>query len=642
MVEGHDNTQLLPPREGVVALRDWLERVFKAERVGWFVWDVTAGQHSWTEEFRALYGLEPGKIEAHPDIWLGYVHPVDRSGLEADVLRAVETGEAFEREFRIIRADGAIRWMHAACVLERDEVGILRRLVGANTDITERRHVEDALEDCVWQFQRGPASELIGAYVFDYAPCIIRLSPYLADILGLENESASSATLLGNLHPMDAGRVLDALARASDPTGDGRVFAEGRVGLPSGQERWIALSGRVFFDDKSEGVAIPARQVGLVFDLSQHKYMQQRLAASEATQRAILDTGPDAIIVINDRGVIQSMNAVAVRQFGYTLAESIGHNVSMLMTSVHAGTHDSYIARYLETGVARIIGASREVEARRSDGTVFPAELHIGEIHEDGARAFVGFVRDCSRRIRAEEKLRAAHADLFHAARLSEMGEIVAEIAHELNQPLTAAANFLNAARRYFEHSGGTDDARDALSHAAAEQLRAGQILQRMRSFLTKGEQQRRCEPLNAFLKEAVGWAMLSLASKGVTVEYDLGDDVGDVLIERVQLQQVVLNLVRNSVEAMRANAAEKARILRVTSQSAGSNFAKVIIEDSGSGIDPAFAPRLFDAFATTKGDGMGVGLRICKSIIEGHGGVLTGGNGVSGGACFEFTVPLA
>lgn len=627
---------------GAQALQVWLKRVFHSENVGAFSWGITADHHTWTDEFQALYGLEPGKVAAHPDVWLGRIHPADRSDLEADVVRATDTGEAFEREFRIIRADGETRWMHARCVLERDETGTLRRLVGVNVDITERKEVEAALDESEAQFHRVRAAELIGAYVADYATGIVRLSPALTEMLGLKGDTALSADLLNLTHPMDASDILNALARARDPSGAGQALAEGRVRCADGHVRWLALSGRVFFDGAVNSPGAPRRQVGLVIDLTQRRSIESKLAASEAAQRAILDTVPDAIIEVDEHGVIRSINAGAIRTFGYSMAEAIGRNVSMFMTPEHRDAHDGYIARYLETGVAKIIGSSRQVTARRKDATVFPAELYIGEIRNREERTFVGFVRDLSDRTRAEETLRAAQADLFHAARVSEMGEMAAAIAHELNQPLAAATNFLNAARRYLEQGDSAIGARDALTQAAAEQVRAGQILQRMRKFLTKSDQERRREPLNLLVREAVRWAMVSAPRESVDVQFNLAAEIGDVFVDRIQVQQVVLNLLRNSFEAMATNQPEQPRTIVVTTRNAGPKFALVSIEDTGPGIDPSFTPRLFDAFATTKKEGMGVGLRICKTIIESHGGHMSGANKSNGGACFEFTIPLA
>jgi two-component system, LuxR family, sensor kinase FixL len=486
------------------------------------------------------------------------------------------------------------------------------------------------------------AAALVGAYVADLASGQVWLSPSLAQCLAFDRASISVAELRTRFEPQDAETFQAALARAHAGADAGRSVAEGRIRGTDGAARWLCLCGQTLFRKRPDGKMAPIHQVGAVADITEQWNFEKELAEREAAQRSIFDTGPDAIIVIDDRAVIRAFNAVAQRKFGYSAEEAIGRNVSMLMTGEHAGGHNGYVQRYLATGHAAIIGSSREVEARRKDGTVFPAELYIGQTHSGERRSFVGFLRDLSDRHQAEAKLRAAQADLFHAGRMSAMGEIAAAIAHELNQPLSAATNFLNAARRFLERGDCDEQARQALSSAASEQVRAGQILQRLRRFLTKEDDERRREPLAELLKEAVQLAMVAVGSAKPLVNWDLAPDLGDALVDRIQIQQVVVNLVRNAQEAMRAQEPDRAPTIWIRALRISPELFQVTIEDNGPGLDPGILARLFDPFATTKGSGMGIGLRICKTIIENHRGRLVGENSPAGGARFVFTLPAA
>jgi len=215
--------------------------------------------------------------------------------------------------------------------------------------------------------------------------------------------------------------------------------------------------------------------------------------------RSILDTIPDAMVVIDERGIVQSLSATAERMFGFTADEVCGRNVSMLMPSPHRENHDDYLARYLRTGERRIIGLGRVVAGQRKDGTTFPMELEVGEVRGRGHRLFTGFVRDLSERQHTERRLQELQPELSHVSRLTEMGQMVSALANEVNQPLTAATNYVEAARLML--AGGGDVAFDRLTrvvgNVAAQITRATQIIQRLREFIKKGETEQRAEDVS-------------------------------------------------------------------------------------------------------------------------------------------------
>jgi two-component system sensor kinase FixL len=362
------------------------------------------------------------------------------------------------------------------------------------------------------------------------------------------------------------------------------------------------------------------------------------LRSREAHLQSILDTIPDAMIVIDEHGVMQSFSSTAERLFGYSAAEAIGKNVSILMPSPYREQHDGYLERYLRTGERRIIGIGRIVVGERKDGSTFPMELAVGEMVSRQQRFFTGFVRDLSERQRTETRLQELQSELVHISRLTAMGEMASAIAHELNQPLTAIANYLKGSRRLLDAGTpeGAAKARDAIDKAADQALRAGQIIRRMRDFVGRGESEKRVENINKLIEEASALALVGVKEHGIRVTFNLDPKAELVLADKVQIQQVLLNLVRNSVEAMTAS---PQRELVISTVALDEDMLEVSVRDTGTGIAGEVAAHLFEPFMTTKPQGMGVGLSISRTIIEAHGGEIDAKPNPGGGTIFRFTL---
>ena len=364
--------------------------------------------------------------------------------------------------------------------------------------------------------------------------------------------------------------------------------------------------------------------------------------ASEAHLASILETIPDAMIVIDERGIIHSFSSAAERQFGYTVAEAIGENVKMLMPSPYRENHDGYIERYLQTGERRIIGIGRLVVGERKDGSTFPMELAVGEMRSGDQRFFTGFIRDVTQRQQTEARLQELQSELVHISRLTAMGEMASALAHELNQPLLAIVGFMKGAQRLLA-SGSDDDhsgmLRNAMDKAAEQALRAGQIIRRLRDFVARGESERRVESVNRLIEEASALALVGTKDQGVRVRFQFDPAVDLVLVDKVQIQQVLLNLLRNAVEAMEAS---QKRELVVSTAVTDEDMIAIAVADTGSGITPEVASQLFQPFVTSKRDGMGVGLSISRTIVEAHGGQITAQPNAGGGTIFRFTLRAA
>jgi two-component system sensor kinase FixL len=371
---------------------------------------------------------------------------------------------------------------------------------------------------------------------------------------------------------------------------------------------------------------------------SQLRIANEELAISHAHLQSILETVPDAMVVIDERGTIQSFSATAERLFGFTIGEVQGHNVSMLMPAPYRNEHDSYLDRYRTTGLRKIIGVGRIVVGQRKDGSTFPMELSVGEVALEGKRRFIGFVRDLTLRRENERLLHEMQSELLHISRLSTMGEMASALAHELNQPLSAVANYLQGSRRLLQNIADdrTPAIMAAMDKAAEQAIRAGQVIHRLRDFVARGETERRIESIKKLVEEAIALALIAAKDQSVRMNLQHDPSIDLVLVDKVQIQQVLLNLLRNAIEAMQTS---ERRELNVSTNPAENKMVAVKVVDTGSGISPDIAAQLFKPFVTTKRQGMGVGLSISRTIIESHGGQITVTPNPGGGTIFCFTL---
>ena len=359
----------------------------------------------------------------------------------------------------------------------------------------------------------------------------------------------------------------------------------------------------------------------------------------EPLMRSVLASVPDAMIVINQQGQILAFSAAAERLFGYKAQEVAGENVSMLMTGANEAHHDQYIKNYLSTGEKQIIGIGRIVEAKLADGTTIPVELKIGEAEIDGQRLFTGYIRDMSEQQANALRVNQMQVELANFSRLSAVGTMASAMAHELNQPLTAVANYLEAARDLLNNADKDTLAfiQEALDAAATQSIRAGQIVRRLRDYVSRGELDMRPVNLLEVVEDATSLAKVGIEGQLARVIAQIPDTVPAVLADRLQLRQVIVNLIRNAIEALSDTANPQ---IWVTAY-AEDGLAHITVEDNGPGIPGADETSPFDAFNSTKPGGMGLGLSICQTIMDAHGSVIEYAPSEKGGAAFKFTLRL-
>jgi two-component system sensor kinase FixL len=379
--------------------------------------------------------------------------------------------------------------------------------------------------------------------------------------------------------------------------------------------------------------------IDAVPDGGERSAMALTLEAAEARLRSILQTVPDAMIIIDDRGRIESLSATAERLFGYAMAEIAGRNVSQLMPSPDREQHDSYLKRYLATGERRIIGIGRIVVGQRKDGTTFPMHLTVGELRSGQRHYFTGFIRDLTDQQMTETRLKELQSEVTHMSRYTALGEMASTLAHEINQPLTAISNYLRGSQRLLDRieSESTPMLRDALGKAADQALRAGHIIRRLREFVARGESDRRIENLPELIEDASTLALVGAREAGIAVSFRLDAKADLVLADRIQIQQVLVNLIRNAMESMLET--RNARRLEIATVAIARDVFEVSVSDTGSGLAPEVASHLFQPFVTTKRKGMGLGLSICRTIVEAHGGKIWVEDRAGGGTIFRFTL---
>lgn len=515
----------------------------------------------------------------------------------------------------VAETGGPVLGLFCACAETTNQVAAMHRRDAAEAALLERdddyRHVVALSPQILWA--ADPEGHIVAA------------GPRWFEMTGVAEEDALGEGWACMLHPEDKASTLAAWQRSvasREP-----VDIEYRLRLRDGHFRWF----RAYAAPRLAADGAVMRWYGILEDIHDRKVGEEYL-------RSILETVPDAMVVIDDAGSIRSFSKAAERLFGVAADKVIGENVRVLMPEPYRSAHDDYLLRYRSTGERRVIGLGRVVFGRRLDGSTFPMELSVGEVSTGDARRFIGFIRDLTENRLAEERFRKIQGELLHVSRYTALGEMASALAHELNQPLTAISNYLRGCLHILPRLQGPEgrDIAEAVEEAADQALRAGRIIRSLREFVSRGESRRRTENLPQLIEEASALALVGAKEKGVRVSFHLDPGVPSVWVDRVQIQQVLLNLFRNAVEAMEG---APRRELSVTAGAATGDVVEIVVADTGPGLDPAIASSLFQPFLTTKENGMGVGLSICRTIVEAHGGQIAAAAQPGGGTVFRFTL---
>lgn len=597
----------------------------EAADVGAWRWDAAAAVLYTSDAARRLLDLD-GSPTAYA-AFLAHIHPDDRPTIERSMRACVDRDEAYDVDFRTSLSAVPGRWLRMRG-RAYGPPGNRSEIHGVLIDVARRKAAEEAnsrLAAIVASSDDAIVAKTLEGIVTDWnggAEAIFGYSA--AEMIG-----KPISLLLPSGQEDEGAKILERLKR-----GERIEHFETRRQCKNGEIIDVSLTVSPLWDH--DGRMIGASKVAR--DITASKRAQIALAEREAHLQSVLDTVPDAMIVINPQGIIQSFSATAERQFGYPAVEVIGRNISILMPSPYREQHDSYLERYLTTGERRIIGIGRLVVGQRKDGSTFPMELSVGEVRSGRRHAFTGFVRDLSEREASQKRLQDLQGELIHMSRFTALGEMASTLAHELNQPLSAVANYLKGGRRLLagDQPETVRMAREAIEKATEQALRAGKIIRHLRDFVARGESVRQLENLAKLIEEASALALVGLKETGVRVSFELSSRAEAVFADKIQIQQVLLNLIRNAVEAMQDS---ERRELLVASRQVDEETIEVSVADTGPGIAEEITDQLFQPFITTKRQGMGVGLSISRTIVESHGGRLWAESNPDGGTTFRLTL---
>jgi two-component system CheB/CheR fusion protein len=459
-----------------------------------------------------------------------------------------------------------------------------------------------------------------GLLILDPSLCVVAANRAFCETIGTsaaELEKRSLFAIGGGEWELPGLRaVLEGVLARGVPVRDLEI----RQALAGRGERTMRVQARPL----EAGDGRPHLVLVAVRDISEPKRQEESLRESEAKMRAILGATVDGIVTIDADGIITSWNEAAERIFGYAAGEVLGQNVRMLMPAPYRDEHDGYIARYLATGEARIIGKSREVVGRRKDGTTFPLDLAVSEFHDGKGPGFVGILRDITRRKQAEEEERRHHAELARVLRVSLVGELGVGLAHEISQPLAAVVNTLEAcATKIRARKGSPKILLELVDQAMEQSIRAADVVRNVRDLVRGQPPKRETLDLRAVIESAARLLGGQLKHHDIELRLVLGGSPLVVCVGRIEIEQVVLNLLQNAVDAIAQVRDQGRRREIAVSASLAAGKVEVAVRDTGVGIADPLVARLFEPFFTTKPTGTGMGLAICRSIVEAHGGRL-------------------
>jgi PAS domain S-box-containing protein len=567
--------------------------------------------------------------------WQAPIHPDDVRAFVDEWNATLATGKPFATEVRLQRGDGQYHWFlirKALAISPNPGSDSSLRTLIACEDINDRKQAEAKLRQSETQLQA----------FFENSPNMIFMKDRQGRYLYANREFKRARRIIAEhiegktddeLFPVEQVTAIQANDRQVLETGVPMVFEEVTV-WEDGQHTRIVQKFPLF-DAEGEIYGIG----GIATDITERKREESARRYTEERHRLVVETANDAVVSMDDGGVIMFANPATMRIFGHDPTELMGKPLTVLMPEFMRKLHEAGFRRYLATGQQHMNWQGTELTALRKNGEEFPVEVSFGELTRDGHKVFTGFIRDISERKQAEDRLRRAQAELARINRVSTMGELTASLAHEIKQPIGAAVTNAEACVRLLERDQpDLPEAREAALEAAKDATRAADIIDRVRSLYQKGSSQLESVDVNQVIREMAVMLRNEADRHRVTVHTDLVEGLPEVMADRVQLQQALMNLMLNGVEAMRDTGGE----LGINSQLAEDGQLLISVIDTGVGLptEDEDIDKIFDAFFTTKSQGTGLGLAITRSIIESHGGRVWATSNAGRGATFQFTLP--
>ena len=603
--------------------------VSNAANLGLWLWNIQDDELWVTEQWRRLFGF----AESEPvsfDRVLQVVHPDDRERTKQLVQHMFEGGGGeHENEYRITRPDGSTCWIAGYGSVELDERGKPAFARGVSRDITKRKIAEEELRESEARFRT----------VADAAPVLIWMSGLdklctffnkgWLDFTGRKLEQELGNGWAEGVHADDLAHCLDIYKNSFDAR---QPFTmEYRLRRNDGEYRWVLDSGTPRFAPDGAFLGY----IGSCIDITERKRTEEKF-------RLVLDAVPNAMIMVDSAGMINFASVSTATVFGYSLSELIGSNIETLIPERFRDRHGGYRKGFHSQPSSRAMGAGRDLFGRRKDGSEFPVEVGLNPIRTEQGLFVLASVIDITARKQAELEHLRQNMELARVGRVAVMGELAASLAHEVNNPIGAMVANASAGQRLIT-AGKVEigELNDLLTDIAADGRRAGEIVQGIRNMVRKGKVRRSLIQIDDTIRDLLRIVHAEAVGRDVTVTAEVDSDVCRVLADRVQLLQVFLNLTLNAFEAMSAMRPD-ARHLVIHAGGNGNGEIVVSVRDSGPGFPGGMVEQLFEPFFSTKAEGTGMGLAISRSIIEAHGGTLSGENCDNGGACFTVRLPEA
>jgi PAS domain S-box-containing protein len=613
-----------------------IRRLVDANIMGIFIWNLEGKIVEANEAFLNMvqYGREElasGRIrwtDLTPAEWR------DRDARALTELMKVGTVQPYEKEF-FRKNGGRVPVLAGGALFE--ESG--HEGVAFVLDLSEQKRAEEALRQSEQRWRTAFENSAIGIMMRDREGRFIAANSVFQNMLGYTESELCQLNFMDVTYEEDRKAFLELVGE----------ILEGKRQHYQIEKRYRRKDGALLWVRNNVALVPGTRDVApflfaVVEDITQHKQEESARRYSEEKYRVVVDTANDAVITADESGAIQFANPATMRVFGYDPKELIGKPLTVLMPEFMRKLHENGFRRYLATGQRHINWQGTELTGLRKNGQEFPVEVSFGELTMNGHRVFTGFIRDTTERKQAEEereRLRRVQADLAHVNRVSTMGELAASLAHEIRQPISAAMTDARTCSRWLTRDRpDLAEAQTAASRVVNDVARASEIIGRVMSLFKKDSLQHEEVDINELIQEMIALLRGEASRHSILIHSDLSLELAPIKADRVQLQQVLMNLMLNGIEAMKSmNTPGK---LTIKSQQDDSGQLLISVMDTGVGIPPEKIEQIFNAFFTSKPQGTGMGLPISRSIIEAHGGKLWASSNANGGATFEFTLPAA
>jgi len=598
-----------------------LEEAQRVAHVGYWERDLDTNRITWSDETYRIFGLRPGEGTITFAWMLERIHPDDRQILSQTLTKALSGASRYEVEYRVVRPNGEVRFVHSQGDLTND-AGRPRCMFGTIQDITERKRAEEALRDSEEQWKAVFENNPTMYFMVDADGVVLSVNPFGAAQLGYTVDELTGDSVLKVFHEADREAAQQHTSRCLEHIGRAMSWELRKI-RKDGSMLWVRETARAMLMKNRPVILIVCEDV------------TERKRAEHLTAQ-VFESSPDGIGVVGRDYRYRRVNPVYERNWGMPAERIVGRHVADLLGTrefeqtikpnldrCFAGEEVSYAMWFTHPRGRRYLAVS--YSPLRPDSEWVEAALVV--------------TRDLTDHVLASESLREMQMELAHANRAATMGQITASIAHEVNQPIAATVTNAQGALRWLStERPDLEQARQALARIVEDSKRAGEVVGRIRALIKKEPPRKDRLDINEAIREVIALTRAETVKNDVSVETRLAEGLPLIQADRVQLQQVVLNLVINAIEAM--SAAEGARDLLITTTTDASGSVLVSVKDSGPGLPPASLERVFDPFYTTKPGGLGMGLSICRSIVEALGGRLWVTANLPRGAVFQFTVP--